>query len=228
MQELLESAKGSDSSFAVSLVVLRSLEKAEYAPLDIGHFALASEDYCHFTSPIRRYADLLVHRVLQDCMDKQKTMSELDLAEIGKHISFTEQRAEDAERELEAVLVLQMLSKRIGGELDCVVTGLAGFGVFVQSKKFGIDGLVRLEELGADVWKYDARRQCVVGSGSGVSVRLGQAMKVRIVSVNVAARQLNVSPTEPLVDMAKLQDAEGKRKGGKKKHLPRRSRKYRR
>ncbi|MHC4069661.1 MAG: ribonuclease R [Planctomycetota bacterium] len=228
LQELLESAKGSDSSFAVSLVVLRSLEKAEYAPLDIGHFALASENYCHFTSPIRRYADLLVHRVLQDCMGKQKAMSELDLAEIGKHISFTEQRAEDAERELEAVLVLQMLSKRIGGELDCVVTGLAGFGVFAQSKKFGIEGLVRLEDLGPDVWKYDARRQYVVGSGSGVSVRLGQAMKVRIVSVNVAARQLNVSPTEPLVDRAKLQEAEGKRKGGKKRRLPRRSRRHRR
>jgi len=201
IQELLAAVKGADCSLAVNLMVLRSFEKAEYSPLNIGHFALASNCYCHFTSPIRRYADLLVHRVLECYLQKRLDSVEqkLDLTEIGKHISFTEERAEDAEEELKTVLILQMLEKHIGDELDCVVTGLTSFGVFVQSSKFGIEGLIAMGDLGPDVWKYNQRNQCIVGQHSGCSIHLGRAMKVRIISVNVAARQLNVAPVEPLV-----------------------------
>ena len=207
IQELLAAVKGTDCSFAVNLAVLRSFEKAQYAPLHIGHYALASTHYCHFTSPIRRYADLLVHRVLeyylQNRLDLAKQISAgLDLTEIGKHITFTEQRAEDAENELKTVLILQMLSKRIGEELDCVVTGLTNFGVFVQSRKFGIEGLITMGDLGGDVWKYNQKAQCVVGMRSGTSIHLGKAIKVRIVSVNVPARQLNLAPVKPLVTPA--------------------------
>ena len=231
IQNLLEAVKDADCAMAVNLAVLRSLEKARYAPQHIGHFALASTNYCHFTSPIRRYADLLVHRVL-DCYLQQRTVilngaqrskesllrcpdsslalrrrpehsegmtSGQDLVEIGKHISFTEQRAEDAEKELTTVLILQMLSKRIGDELDCVVTGLTNFGVFVQSRKLGIEGLIQMADLGQDQWKYNIKTQCILGQYTGLSIRLGQAMKVRIISVNVPARQLNVSPLEPLI-----------------------------
>jgi ribonuclease R len=201
IQELLAAVKGADCALAVNLMVLRSLEKAEYSPLDIGHFALASDCYCHFTSPIRRYADLLVHRVLECYLQKRLDSVEqkLDLTEIGRHISFTEERAEDAEEELTTVLILQMLERHIGDELDCVVTGLASFGVFVQSHKFGIEGLIAMGDLGPDNWKYNQKSQCIVGQRSGYSVRLGQSMKVRIISVNVAARQLNVAPVESLV-----------------------------
>jgi ribonuclease R len=205
IQELLNAVRGTDISLAVNLVVLRSFEKAQYAPLHIGHFALASDHYCHFTSPIRRYADLLVHRVLQCHLQKRlesassnQILAEQDLAEIGKHITFTEQRAEDAERELKTVLILQMLSDRIGDELDCVVTGLAGFGVFVQSRKFGIEGLIAMDNLGPDKWKFNSKTQSIVGLNSGTSVHLGRAMKVRIVSVNVPGRKLDVCPVEPL------------------------------
>jgi len=123
---------------------------------------------------------------------------EQNLAETGKHITFAEQRAENAERELTTVLTLQMLTKKIGENLDCIVTGLTGFGVFVQCKKFGIEGLIRMDALGADKWKYNEKIQCIVGERSGRSIRLGQAIKVRIVSVNVPARQLDVSPVELL------------------------------
>jgi len=201
IQDLLAAVEGADCSFGVNLAVLRSFEKAQYSPLHIGHFALASSNYCHFTSPIRRYADLLVHRVLECYLQKRLDLVQqaMDLTEIGKHISFTEQRAEDAEKELVTVLILQMLSKRIGDELDCVVTGLASFGVFVQSRKFGIEGLIQMGDLGPDEWKYSPKTQCIVGLRSGRSVHLGQAIKVRIISVNVPARQLNVSPAEPLI-----------------------------
>jgi ribonuclease R len=203
IQDLLAAVKGADCSFGVNLTVLRSLEKAEYAPLNVGHYALASTNYCHFTSPIRRYADLLVHRImefyLQNRMDLAKSSSvEVDLTKIGKHISFTEQRAEDAEKELTTVLILQMLSKRIGEKLDCVVTGLANFGVFVQSRKFGIEGLIQMDELGPDEWRYNQKAGCIEGRRTGRGIRLGQALKVRIVSVNVPARQLNLAPVEPL------------------------------
>lgn len=201
IQRLLESVQGRDLSLAVNLLVLRSFEKAQYSPLHIGHFALASTYYCHFTSPIRRYADLLVHRVLEKYLQKESDASQAqqDLTEIGKHITFTEQRAEDAERELKTVLILQMLSQHISDELDCVVTGLVGFGVFVQSRKFGVEGLIRMADLGPGIWKYSPKTNCIVEASSGQTIHLGQPMKVRIVSVNVPARQLNVSPLEPLV-----------------------------
>lgn len=209
IQGLLQAVKDADCSLAVNLAVLRSFEKAQYAPLHIGHFALASTCYCHFTSPIRRYADLLVHRVLecylQNRLDIAKQMAAgHDLVEVGKHISFTEQRAEDAEKELTTVLILQMLSKRIGDELDCVVTGLTNFGVFVQSRKLGIEGLIQMADLGPDRWKFNKTAQCIIGQHSGQSIRLGQSMKVRIVSVNIPARQLNVIAVEQLTNARRI------------------------
>lgn len=228
IQELLAAVKGADCSFAVNLAVLRSFEKAQYSPLHIGHFALASTHYCHFTSPIRRYADLLVHRVLeyylQNRTDVAKGISAgQDLTEIGKHLTFTEQRSDDAENELKTVLILQMLSKRTGEELDCVVTGLTNFGVFVQSQKFGIDGLIMMGDLGGDAWKYNQKTQSVVGMRSGVSIHLGKAIKVHIVSVNVPARQLNLVPVKPLVTPAteKRKD-KGAKKSRRAKHRERR------
>jgi ribonuclease R len=157
-------------------------------------------------------------------MDLAKNSSvELDLAEIGKHISFTEQRAEDAERELKSVLILQMLKDRINEEMDCVVTGLTSFGVFVQSRQFGIEGLIQMHDLGPDEWEYNQKAACIEGRRTGRSVRLGQALKVRIVSVNVPARQLNVAPVEPLA-----KEAVRKRKGEKKSRKDRLRRRARR
>ncbi|TFG47873.1 MAG: RNB domain-containing ribonuclease, partial [Candidatus Brocadiia bacterium] len=202
---LLRAVKDSDSSLAVNFLVLRSFEKAVYSPLRIGHYALASSNYCHFTSPIRRYADLLVHRVLECYLNgslkahpKDHILQDLELTEIGKHITFTEQQAESAEEELKTILILQMLTSRLGDELDCVVNGVNSYGVFVQCKKFGIEGLVRSDDLGPDVWKYDQKTHTMTGLNSGATVRLGQSMKVRILSVNIPARQLNLAPVEPL------------------------------
>ncbi len=203
IQAVLNYVKDSERALAVNLIVLRSLERAVYAPTSIGHYALASTHYCHFTSPIRRYADLVVHRVLQSYLEgrmdaaKQEAAGE-DLTSVGQHITFTEERADNAERELTSVLILQMLSKRIGDEMDCVVTGLTGFGVFVQCRKFGIEGLIKLEDLGPDEWRFNKVSQCIMGERSGETILLGQPIRVHIVAVNVPARQLNVAPVEPL------------------------------
>jgi ribonuclease R len=121
-----------------------------------------------------------------------------DLFEVGKHITFTEERADDAEKELTAVLILQMLGKHIGDELDCVVTGLTGFGVFAQSQKYGIEGLIKLEDLGPDHWRFNKLAQCIIGERSGEAIRLGLPMRVYIASVDIPSRRLNVVPVEPL------------------------------
>ncbi len=206
IQDLLDSVKDTPLSYAINTYVLRSLPRAEYSPLHIGHYALASTHYCHFTSPIRRYADLLVHRLL-DCYIRgtlnkiglEEVLPELELREIGRHLTWTEEQADQAEEELKTVLILQMLTKHIGNEMDTVVSGLTNFGVFVQCLKFGIEGLIEPGDLGLDEWRYDQRAQAVVGKWSGHSIHLGQPMKARIVSVNVPARQLFVAPAEPLV-----------------------------
>jgi len=225
IQNLLAAVKDTDFSLAINLAVLRSFEKAQYAPLHIGHFALASTHYCHFTSPIRRYADLLVHRILESHLQNKAIPKhqEQDLTEVGKHITFTEQRAEDAERELTTVLILIMLSKRIGDELDCVVTGLAGFGVFVQSRKLGIEGLIQMADLGPDVWKYNQKTQSILGLRCGRSIHLGQAIKVRIISVNIPARQLSVSPVEPLAGAARRTDTSKPAKRSRKARTQKRA-----
>ncbi len=204
IQDLLSAAAGHDAELAINLVVLRSLEKAVYAPLHIGHYALASKSYCHFTSPIRRYADLLVHRTLQYYLEgktdqARRDAASMDLVEIGRRITFTEQCAQDAEEDLKAVLILQMLTQRMADPIDGVVTGLTQFGVFVRCRKFGIEGLIKLADLGPDDWKYHVQSHCIEGQRSGVTVRLGQPMKVRVLSVNLPGRQLSVAPLESLL-----------------------------
>ena len=231
IQDLLESVKGTSASYAINMHVLRSLSRAEYAPLHIGHFALASKHYCHFTSPIRRYADLMVHRLLQcyvegrlNMIGLEEVLPEMQLVEIGSQISQTEERSTNAERELKTVLILQMLSKRIGSELDCVVSGLTNFGVFVQCRKFGIEGMIELANLGMDEWKYDPKHQAVIGSHSGKTVHLGQDMPVKIVSISVPARQLDVVPVKPLVSTRQRVKNLSSRRNTKKKKNYRRKR----
>ncbi len=231
IQDLLASVKGKPASYAVNMYILRSLQKAEYAPMHIGHFALASKNYCHFTSPIRRYADLLVHRLLHcyiegrlNLIGLEEVIPEAELAEIGRHISFTEQRSADAERELKTVLILQMLSGKIGSELNCVVSGLTGFGIFAQCIKYGIEGLIEFGDLGLDEWKFDEKTQAVMGVHSGKSVHLGQDMRVRVVEVDIAARKLSLAPVEPLVSSRQKLNTAENRKKARKTQRKRRSR----
>lgn len=205
VQNLLAAVKNTQHSLGINLAVLRSLAKAEYGPQHVGHYALASNCYCHFTSPIRRYADLLVHRAIQDTLTdqveqaKQKAQS-LDLVAIGKQISQTEQNAERAERELKKILILILLSKRIGDELKCVITGLTNFGVFVQSLQLGIEGLIKISDLGGDKWQYHTETHSMVGQRSGCTIRLGQPMTVKIVAVNIPARHLDLAPVDPILN----------------------------
>ena len=142
----------------------------------------------------------------------EEVLPDVVLSDIGQHISFTEQRAVNAERELKMVLILQMLSDRIGDEMDCVVSGLTNSGVFVQCLKFGIEGMIEFGDLGLDEWKFDKRQQVVVGKYSSKKISLGQEIRVRIASVSVAGRKLYVAPSQPLV--SERPKIRGKKSGG--------------
>jgi ribonuclease R len=186
--------------------------------MSIGHFALASEHYCHFTSPIRRYPDLTIHRMVEAyCRGKLKDLPPDDvpgLVELGQHCSSTDREAEAASNELRDVLVLQFLETRLGETFDGVITGVTNFGIFVQSQRFLIEGLVRLEDLGDDWWEIDGKRGLVRGEVTGRTYRLGDVMPVRIAAVDVAQRQLKLVPERQL--SARAGKKGGKKKGGRK------------
>jgi ribonuclease R len=204
LQALLDRVRDTRVSLPVNLLVLRSLERAAYSPASIGHYALAASRYCHFTSPIRRYADLLVHRALQGRltgnMDRaRRQYSFPELAEIGAHLTDTEQAAEEAEQELRTILILHLLRERVGQELDGVIVSLTPFGAAVHLPEYGVEGLIPREALGPDLWQYDERDQCLLGRHSGALLRLAQSLRVRIVGVQAAAGQLDLAPAVELV-----------------------------
>ncbi len=238
IQSLLQAVKGQPASYAINLAVLKSLSRAEYAPDEVGHYALASEDYCHFTSPIRRYADLTIHRLLQTyCeqshgrggrhgkVDFSSSPGKSDLVELGRHISSTERRSEDAERELRRVKVLTLLQQRMGEEFAGVVTGVTNFGVFIQLHEWLVEGLIRYEQLMDDWWDVNERAGEVRGQRTGASIRIGDPVRVRIAKVDLPRRELDLSIVQlPRKGQAKQQPRQQSKGNKPRPHKYRRRR----
>jgi len=204
LQELLDAATGKPESFAVNLAVLRSLERAEYAVKGQGHYALASTHYCHFTSPIRRYPDLTIHRLLDDHLagrlkrKVQKLRSQSDeLHAVAQHCSFTDKRAENAGRQLTETLVLQLLSQHIGDHYDGVVSGVSTLGAFVQLQKFLIEGLIRVDEFGSDSWELNLDGGYFRGRQSAATVKIGDRLRVVVLAADPVRRHLDLAPADP-------------------------------
>ncbi len=201
MLKLLASVRGKPESFTINLAVLRSMAQAEYSPASSGHFALASKHYSHFTSPIRRYPDLIIHRLLQMYLDgKLKTPrmrhgapSEKTLAEIGRHCSYSERHAEAAEKELRMVKILRLLEHRLGDIEEGVVTGVTRIGLFVQLRRYLVEGLVRFGDLPDDWWDVDVNAGCVVARQRNIRIGIGDLLKVQIAHVNIAIRELDLA-----------------------------------
>lgn len=195
LQRLLEQVRGQPTEYPVSYALLRSLKQAEYSPADIGHFALATEDYCHFTSPIRRYPDLTVHRLVDAVLrhpSKVKTLSETELVKLGEHCSLTERRAEAAERELIKVKLLAFLSTRLGWQMDATITGVERFGLFCLGRELPAEGLVHISTLPADQYEYDAQHHTLQARRRGTLYRLGDVVRVEVAAVDLHRRQLEL------------------------------------
>ena len=190
LQRLLKLTRGRPEEHAVHYAVLRSLTRAVYGPQDDGHFALASSCYCHFTSPIRRYPDLSVHRALAALALGRRVASD-GLIELGAECSVLERRAESAERELIKLKLLIFMSSRIGNEMVAVVTGVEAFGLFVQGLKLPAEGLVSLNALPTDIYRYDRASHTLCGRRPGHSFRLGDRVSVAVSRVDLDRRTLD-------------------------------------
>ena len=194
LQRLLETVHGTPHMHAVNYAFLRSLKQAEYSPEPIGHYALAAENYCHFTSPIRRYPDLTVHRLV-DRLATGKTETPfpgfVESTVTGQHCSRTERRSEQAERELIKVKLLTYMSNRIGDEFEAVITGVQDWGFFCQAVEIPAEGLVHVSTLDDDTYRFDAAAHLLEGRRAGRQYRLGASVRVVVAHVDVDRRQLD-------------------------------------
>jgi ribonuclease R len=175
-----------DDAEVIKPMILRSLSQARYEPSCDGHFALGFTHYAHFTSPIRRYPDLQVHRTLKAILLKKPSpYSELELVELGEHCSMTERRADDATRDVMRWLKAEYMVDRVGEEFSGAVSGVTGFGLFVQLDDIYIDGLIHITALGNDYFQFDAAKGRLIGERTNRSYRLGDKMNVVVVRVDV-------------------------------------------
>jgi ribonuclease R len=171
-------------------VMLRSLRQAVYSPDNVGHFGLAYESYTHFTSPIRRYPDLLVHRAIKAVLNGT-VYSPGDWHELGIHCSQTERRADDATRDVEAWLKCYYMQDRIGEFFYGVISGVTGFGLFVALHGVYVEGLVHISELPSDYFHFDAAKHMLLGERSGKRYRLGDRLRVKIARVDLETSKID-------------------------------------
>ena len=190
---LLKSVQGRPDVSIIQTVLLRSLSQAIYHHENIGHFGLAYEAYTHFTSPIRRYPDLLVHRAIRRILRHQFTPGELDsnLEKMGAHCSMTERRADDATREAMDWLKCEFMLDKVGEEFEGTISAATNFGFFVALKDIYVEGLVHISSLQSDYYQFDAVKQALIGERSGMRYRLGDQVQIRVVRVDLDERKID-------------------------------------
>jgi len=192
LQRVLNESAEKPERAALHFALLRSLKQATYSPISDQHYALASQEYCHFTSPIRRYPDLTAHRTLDKWIKhKRVSADEAELVILGEHCSRMERRAETAERELVKLKILIFLTRKLGERFDAVITGVADYGFFAQVERFPAEGLVHISSLTDDYYVFDADGHALEGRRGGKRFRLGDRVQVEVARVDVQKRMLD-------------------------------------
>ncbi len=216
---LLASVAGTEREFLVHRMVLRSMKQARYQPENEGHYGLASESYAHFTSPIRRYADLVVHRLVKVALgDKSLPVPGFKkLAEIGQHLSARERVAMEAERECQKRYVCMVLKGHLGEVFDGIVSGISEYGFWVELPAVLAEGFIRLANLRDDYYGYIKEREMLLGSRTGRVFRMGQAMRARLENVSLDRLEIDLLPATDGdgAAVAPLADADERREASK-------------
>jgi len=201
LNRIIEQVHGRPEAELVETVILRSLKQARYQPANVGHFGLALDAYAHFTSPIRRYPDLLVHRAIR-WLDKNRgpkgfRYSLTEMEQLGEHTSRTERRADEATRDVAEQLKCIFLKGRVGDTFDVIVSSVVPFGLFVRVPELHVDGLVHVTALPRDYYHRDPTGTVLAGERSGNQYRLTDKLRVRLAAVNVDERKIDFVPIEP-------------------------------
>ena len=193
--KMIEQVSDRPDAAAISMAMLRSMSHAEYTPKNIGHFGLALDAYAHFTSPIRRYPDLLVHRAIRHIVRGGKAgnygYKNDEMEHLGVICSGHERRAEEATREVEAWLKCEYMENKVGEQYAGVITGVTSFGAFVQISSLQIDGLVHVTSLANDYYQFDAGSQSLIGERTGKRYRLGESLDVVVAKVDLETKRID-------------------------------------
>ena len=188
--KLLRATRDRPDAQLLQTVMLRSLQQAMYSPDNVGHFGLAYESYTHFTSPIRRYPDLLVHRAIKAVLHG-KTYQPGDWKQLGIHCSITERRADEATRDVESWLKCYYMQDKINECFDGTVSGVTGFGIFVALDDIYIEGLVHVSDLGSDYFHFNAQKHLLQGERTGMRFRLGDRVRIKVVRVDLQGTKID-------------------------------------
>jgi ribonuclease R len=213
--KLLSLIKGRPDEQLLQTVLLRSMQQAVYSPDNVGHFGLAYESYTHFTSPIRRYPDLLIHRAIKAVLEGKKYKAG-DWHALGMHCSLTERRADDATRDVETWLKCFYMQDKVGESFNGTVAGVTSFGLFVALDEVYVEGLLHVTELGNDYFNFDNMRHEMAGERTGVRYRLGDRLRVKVARVDMESSKIDFvldQPDEP----AQYNPSTAKSKKGNKK-----------
>jgi ribonuclease R len=201
-QRLVDKIHGKPEEKPIAFLMLRTMQKARYDSVNVGHFGLAAEAYAHFTSPIRRYPDLVVHRVLresrQGMSDERRAELAEDLPEIGRHTSERERRASEAERELVQWKKVRFMEDKVGDVFDGYVTGVSAFGLYIELVEHFVEGMVHVSTMADDYYRFVERAHLLRGEKNSRIYRLGDRVRVQVIRVDLERRQIDLGLDEIL------------------------------
>jgi ribonuclease R len=214
-QRLVEKIRGKPEEKPIAFLLLRTMQKARYDPANLGHFGLAAEAYTHFTSPIRRYPDLVVHRVLRasraGLSDEEQADLTEEMPEIARHTSERERRAAEAERELVQWKKVRFMTDKVGDEFDGYVTGVSSFGLYIELVEHFVEGMVHVSTMADDYYRFIERAHVLRGETNKRVYRLGDRVRVQVIRVDLERRQIDLGLTEILDAVRKSERNRGPR-----------------